>query len=134
MPEPASKKVLIIDDSATTRAVVKVYLAGNGLEFLEATNGQDGLELARSARPDAIIIDLKMPGMDGLTFCRRVRAESAIRHVPIILITGSRGLDLRNEAIRSGASVFLNKPIDVPVLAKLILSYVNSPNPSTPNP
>ena len=93
---------------------------------MEASNGQDGLELARSARPDAIIIDLKMPGMDGLTFCRRVRAEMAIRHVPIILITGSRGLDLRNEAIRSGASVFLNKPIDVPMLAKLILGYVGS--------
>ncbi|MBL9004945.1 MAG: response regulator [Myxococcales bacterium] len=132
MSESATKKVLIIDDSATTRAVVKVYLAGHALEFLEATNGQDGLELARSARPDAIIIDLKMPGMDGLTFCRRVRAETAIRHVPIILITGSRGLDLRNEAIRSGASVFLNKPIDVPVLAKLVLSYVGPKASSAP--
>ena len=132
MAEPAAKKVLIIDDSATTRAVVKVYLAGHSLEFLEATNGQDGLELARTARPDAIIIDLKMPGMDGLTFCRRVRAETAIRHVPIILITGSRGIDLRNEAIRSGASVFLNKPIDVPVLAKLILSFVGSKPAGSP--
>ena len=126
MAATGGKKVLIIDDSATTRAVVKVYLAGHSLEFLEATNGQDGLELVRTAQPDAIIIDLKMPGMDGLTFCRRVRAETAIRHVPIVLITGSRGIDIRNEALRAGASVFMNKPIDVPVLAKIVLSYVGN--------
>lgn len=126
------KKVLIVDDSATTRAVVKVYLSGQSLGFLEADNGTDALRMALDERPDAIIIDLKMPGMDGLTFCRRVRAETAIRHVPIILITGSRGIDLRNEAIRSGASVFLNKPIDVPVLAKLILSFVGSKPAGSP--
>jgi twitching motility two-component system response regulator PilH len=120
------KKVLIIDDSTTSRAVVKVYLSGHSLEFLEASNGQDGLQLARAEIPEAIIIDLKMPGMDGMTFCRKVRAEAALKHIPIILITGSKGAEVRNEALRSGASVFLTKPIDVPTLAKVILSYVGS--------
>ena len=118
------KKVLIIDDSTTTRAVVKVYLSGHHLEFLEANNGQDGLNLARQHLPAAIIIDLKMPGMDGMTFCRRVRAEATIKNTPIILITGSKGAEVRTEALRAGASVFLTKPIDVPTLAKVILSYV----------
>ena len=118
------KKVLIIDDSTTTRAVVKVYLTGHALDFLESSNGQDGLALALQNPPDAIIIDLKMPGMDGLTFCRRVRAEPTLKHIPLILITGSRGNDVRSEAIRAGASVFMTKPIDVPTLAKVILSFV----------
>lgn len=118
------KKVLIIDDSTTTRAVVKVYLSGHQLEFLEANNGQDGLHLARQHAPDAIIIDLKMPGMDGMTFCRKVRAEATIKSIPIILITGSKGAEVRTEALKAGASVFLTKPIDVPTLAKVILSYV----------
>ena len=116
--------VLIIDDSTTTRAVLKVYLSGQSIEFLEASNGQDGLQLARSELPDAIIIDLKMPGMDGLTFCRRVRAESALKHIPIILVTGTKGSEVRAEALRSGASVFLTKPIDVPTLAKVVSSYL----------
>lgn len=118
------KKVLIIDDSTTTRAVLKVYLSGQSIDFLEASNGQDGLLLARSELPDAIIIDLKMPGMDGMTFCRRVRAESALKHIPIILVTGSKGADVRAEALRSGASVFMTKPIDVPTLAKVVSSYL----------
>jgi two-component system, cell cycle response regulator len=121
------KKVLIIDDSTTTRAVVKVYLSGHSLEFLEASNGTEGLQLARESQPDAIIIDLKMPGMDGMTFCRRVRAEPGIKSTPIILITGVRGPEVRTEALRAGASVFLTKPIDVPTLAKVILSYVGGP-------
>lgn len=119
------KKVLIIDDSTTTRAVVKVYLSGHSLQFLEASNGQDGLHLARQELPAAIIIDLKMPGMDGITFCRRARAETALKDIPIILITGSKGIDVRTEALRAGASVFLTKPIDVQTLAKIILSYVS---------
>ncbi len=118
------KRVLIIDDSTTSRAVVKVYLSGHSLEFLEASNGQDGLLQARSECPDAIIIDLKMPGMDGMTFCRKVRAEAAIRHIPIILITGAKGPEVRSEALRAGASVFMTKPIDVPTLARIVLSYV----------
>lgn len=126
MADAAVKKVLIIDDSTTSRAVVKVYLSGHSLEFVEASNGQDGLQLARSEYPDAIIIDLKMPGMDGMTFCRKVRAETALKHIPIILITGAKGSDVRHEALRSGASVFLTKPIDVPTLAKVILSYVGA--------
>lgn len=121
------KKVLIIDDSTTTRAVVKVYLSGHSLDFLEASNGTDGLQLAKENQPDAIILDLKMPGMDGMTFCRRVRAESGIKNTPIILITGAKGSDVRSEALRAGASVFLTKPIDVPTLAKVILSYVGGP-------
>jgi len=118
------KKVLIIDDSTTTRAVLKVYLSGQSIDFFEATNGQDGLQLARQELPDVIIIDLKMPGMDGMTFCRRVRAETALKHMPIILITGSKGSDVRAEALRSGASVFMTKPIDVPTLAKVVSSYL----------
>jgi CheY-like chemotaxis protein len=120
------KKVLIVDDSTTSRAVVKVYLSGHELEFLEASNGQDGLQLARLEQPHAIIIDLKMPGMDGMTFCRKVRAETALKHIPIVLITGAKGADVRAEALRSGASVFLTKPIDVPTLAKVVLSYLGS--------
>jgi two-component system cell cycle response regulator len=118
-------KVLIIDDSTTSRAVIKVYLSGHAMSFLEASNGQDGLQLTRQQLPKVIIIDLKMPGMDGMTFCRKVRAEPAIRHIPIILITGAKGAEIRQEALRAGASVFLTKPLDVPTLARVILSYLH---------
>ena len=118
------KKVLIVDDSPTTRAGVKVYLSGQSLVFLEADNGTDAMRLALDERPEAIIIDLKMPGMDGLTFIRRARMSLALKATPIILITGQKAPEIKAEAMRCGASHFMTKPIDVPMLAKLIMKSV----------
>jgi twitching motility two-component system response regulator PilG len=120
------KKVLIVEDSPTTRAVVKVYLTGQKLDFLEANNGEDGLQMARQQRPDVIVLDLKMPGIDGFTFCRALRADPQLRDTPVILLTGTRGAEVEAEAMAAGASLFLNKPIDGQALATAILSAVES--------
>ena len=104
--------------------MVKVYLSGQSLVFLEADNGTDAMRLALDERPEAIIIDLKMPGMDGLTFIRRARMSLALKATPIILITGQKAPEIKAEAMRCGASHFMTKPIDVPMLAKLIMKSV----------
>lgn len=105
-------KVLIIDDSATIRSLIRVHLAGHQLEFIEASDGATGMLMAQKERPVAMIVDLKMPHMDGFTFCRAVRASNEMRNVPIILLTGTKGEDLAREAARAGATFFLTKPID----------------------
>lgn len=115
-------KVLIIEDSPTTRAVIKVYLVGHHLEFLEATNGTDGLQLARQHRPNVIVVDLKMPGMDGFTFCRTLRGDARLKDTPVILLTGSKGEEVKREALNAGASYFMNKPIDGAALAEHIVA------------
>lgn len=118
------KKVLIVEDSPTTRAVVKVYLVGQKLEFLEANNGDDGLNMARTQRPDVIVLDLKMPGMDGFTFCRAVRSDPLLRETPVILLTGTKGAEIEKEAMAAGATYFMNKPIDGQDLAsKIVASF-----------
>ncbi len=119
-------KVLIIEDSTTTRAVIRVYLVGHHFEFLEATNGTDGLRLARERHPDVIVVDLKMPGMDGFTFCRTVRADPRLRGTPIFLITGSKGDELKREALAAGASYFMTKPLDGSQLAERIAACIES--------
>ena len=121
-----SKKVLIIEDSPTTRAVIKVYLVGHHLEFLEANNGNDGLAMTREHRPSVIVVDLKMPGMDGFTFCRTVRADARVKNTPIILLTGSKGDEIKREALNAGASFFMTKPIDGPGLADRIVACIES--------
>jgi DNA-binding response OmpR family regulator len=117
-----NRKVLIVEDSATTRAIVKVYLVGHNLDFLEADDGKQGLALAKSAAPDAIVLDLKLPGLDGLSFCRAVRADPAIRETPIILVTGSKDEAVRREAVRAGVTHFMTKPIDGAALADRIMA------------
>jgi CheY-like chemotaxis protein len=116
--------VLIIEDSSTTRSVIKVYLTGHNLEFLEATNGNEGLALARSHRPTVIVLDLKMPGMDGFTFCRAIRGDTSLKRTPIILLTSSKGDAVRREALQAGATHFLNKPIDEQLLARTIIQCI----------
>jgi CheY-like chemotaxis protein len=119
-------KVLIIEDSPTTRAVIKVYLVGHHLDFLEANNGDDGLQMARQHRPDVIVVDLKMPKMDGFTFCRTVRSDQRLKETPIILLTGSKGDAIKREALAAGASFFMTKPIDSAALAERILSCIET--------
>ena len=120
------RKVLIIEDSPTTRAVIKVYLVGHQLDFVEAADGEAGLKMARQHRPDAIIVDLKMPGMDGFTFCRAIRGDTALRETPVIILTFSKSDEVRNEAKAAGATHFLSKPIDGAVLAERLLSCLET--------
>jgi CheY-like chemotaxis protein len=124
--ESALGKVLIIEDSSTTRAVIRVYLVGHYCEFIEASNGNDGLRLARESKPDVIVVDLKMPGMDGFTFCRTVRADPRLKATPIFLITGSKGDEIKREAMAAGASYFMTKPLDGSELAERIVACIES--------
>jgi CheY-like chemotaxis protein len=119
-----SRSVLIIEDSPTTRSVVKIYLSGHNLDFHEAPDGEKGLELARLLVPAAIICDLKLPGADGFTVCRKLRADAKLRHTPVILLTGSKGDALQKEALKAGATYFMTKPIDAEALAKRILECI----------
>jgi CheY-like chemotaxis protein len=117
-------RILLIDDSATSRAVLKVYLSGLSYELLEAADGESGLKLARQMRPAVILLDLKMPGMDGLTFCRSLRSDPILRPIPVILISGTRSTLLAQEAVRIGARTFLTKPINDSVLRTLVVQYL----------
>ena len=119
-----SRSVLIIEDSSTTRSVVKIYLSGHNLDFHEAPDGEQGIELARRLQPAAIICDLKLPGADGFTVCRKLRADANLRNTPIILLTGSKGEAVQREARKAGATHFMTKPIDAAALAKRILECV----------
>ena len=121
-----SRSVLIIEDSPTTRSVVKIYLTGHNLDFHEASDGEKGLELAHKLQPAAIICDLKLPGADGFTICRKLRADARLRNTPIILLTGSKGDALQKEALKAGATHFMTKPIDAEALAKRILECIRS--------
>jgi CheY-like chemotaxis protein len=114
--------VLIVDDSQTARSVIKVYLVGQNLEFVEASDGTSGLEAARLRRPDVIVVDLKMPGMDGFSFCRTARTTVKLSKTPIILLTGSKQDEVKQEAFKAGADHFMTKPIDGAELARCIMS------------
>jgi two-component system response regulator MprA len=101
-------RVLIVDDEPLVRQVFGRFLALSGMEASFAADGVEGLDLARTSRPDAIVSDLEMPRMDGIALCRALRADAATRRVPIVVVTAS-GEQVR-AALDAGCDAVLPKP------------------------
>jgi putative two-component system response regulator len=105
-------KLLVIDDELIVRMTIEGLLYHENLELLFAENGAEGLMKAYQTIPDAILLDLMMPDMDGYEVCRQIRANSALAEVPIIMITAVDNREARLSGLAAGADDFLTKPFD----------------------
>lgn len=103
--------VLVVDDSATIRKIVAVLLTKWGFLVSEACDGAEALDrLHASAKTDLVLVDWNMPGMDGMTFVRSVRADSAFDEVPLMIMTTNTEMAHVTEALGEGANEYLMKP------------------------
>ena len=107
------KKVLIIDDDLDTHELVRQTFLRVGAQVFKARNGEEGLPLFYAQRPDLIILDIVLPGMDGWELCRRIRLFS---DVPIIVLTAVHGKNLEIRSLDSGATDFITKPFNGRIL------------------
>lgn len=101
------KSVLVVDDDPTTREVLRRYLTRAGLAVLEAADGVTALEVFRSGEPDLVVLDLMLPGMDGLDVCERLRRHS---QVPIMMLTALGSESDRVVGLEQGADDYVVKP------------------------
>ena len=108
------KSVLVVDDDVKTVELVKLYLNRDGYRVLTAYNGVEALSLAREKHPDLIVLDLMLPGMDGLQVCRKLRGES---DVPIIMLTARTTEEDRLIGLNLGADDYVTKPFSPKELA-----------------
>jgi DNA-binding response OmpR family regulator len=106
---PLRRRVLIVDDEQTVREVVGQYMELEGYRVLQATNGVEALRIAAATPPDIVILDLTLPGIDGLEVCRRLRAGSA---VPILMLTARAEDADKLEGFGVGADDYLTKPFN----------------------
>lgn len=104
--------VLIVDDDATARETLVAMLEGENYELHLAKDGTQALRMLEQLRPDLILLDIMMPGMDGFEVCRRIRATPALAEVPIIVLTALDDRDSLLKVIEAGADDFLSKPAD----------------------
>ena len=105
-------KVLVVDDLPTNVVLLAKELASHGYEVLKAYNGPQALEVARSRRPDLILLDLVMPGMDGIEVCRRLKADPAMHSVPIIMVSACDREEDIVRALDAGAHDYITKPLN----------------------
>ena len=110
----AGKRILVVDDDAKTVELVKLYLNRDGYKVLTAYDGIEALRLARESRPDLIVLDLMLPGLDGLQVCRTLRGES---DVPIIMLTARTAEQDRLIGLDLGADDYVTKPFSPKELA-----------------
>jgi len=116
----AKRKILIVDDEPALVKVVSIKLRVSGYEVITALNGHEALSLIKSEKPDIVLLDVIMPGMDGFEVLQRLRAFSKI---PVIIV--SARLEYSRQAMTLGANAFIAKPFDIDELLKKIEQFLN---------
>ena len=107
-----SARILVVDDIETNRRLLEARLSAEYFEVLQAVDGRSCLAVAAAEQPDLILLDVMMPGMDGFETCRRLKADPALRHVPVIMVTALDQRQDRIKGLEAGADEFLTKPVD----------------------
>ena len=111
------KKILIVEDEANIRELLRLYLEREGYAVIEAENGVEGIKLWKSEKPDMLLLDVMMPVMDGWAVCKEIRAES---DVPIIMLTAKGETADRVSGLEMGADDYIVKPLEMPeVIARV---------------
>ena len=119
-----ARSVLIVDDSPTIRGFAKIFLKSLEVTILEAEEGMQALEIVRQSPPAVCIVDINMPGMDGLTFTRELRKDPRYAALPVVLLTGDRSDETRQAGLLAGATDFIEKPIKGGELQAMVRKYL----------
>jgi DNA-binding response OmpR family regulator len=119
-------KTLVIDDEAPIRLLCRVNLEAEGIEVFEAAEGESGLALAKKERPDAILLDVMMPGLDGWNVAERLLSDEDTREIPIIFLTARADLRDRVRGLDVGGLDYVTKPFNPVDLATLVRDVVGA--------
>ena len=115
-----TRRILLVDDEAPLRLLVSALLEGSSYELLEATDGKEGLELARREKPDLILLDVAMPKIDGFEVCRQVKANPETSGIRIIMLTAMSQVEDRRRGREVGVECYLVKPLSPTALLSKI--------------
>ena len=119
--------LLIIDDEPANIQLISEFLESQGVEILVAKNGADGISRAKKGQPDLILLDIRMPGMDGYEVCHQLKSDEATKDIPIIFMTGLTELDDKLKAFAVGGVDYITKPFqESELLARVSVHFTIS--------
>lgn len=125
-------KILVVEDHRDTRELLKYNLTSAGFEFSATEDGLSGIKLAQAIKPEIIILDLMMPGLDGLDVCRRLKADAALSHIPVIMLT-AKGEEIdKIVGLELGADDYVVKPFSPRELVLRIKAILRRSSASAP--
>lgn len=112
--------ILLVEDFDDTRLMMKMWLVKNGYRVIEAETGEEAIVLAQQERPDLILMDVMMPGMNGLDATQRIRQDRALRRTPIVAVSAYGAEEYRSLALDAGCNEYVSTPFEPQKLADLI--------------
>ena len=115
-----ARRVLVVDDERSIRLLCRVNLIASGMEVMEASNGREGLELARRERPDLVLLDVMMPELDGWTVARELAADEQTREIPIVFLTARADPADRRLGEQLGGVGYVVKPFDPVTIGEFV--------------
>ena len=113
---PDREHIVVIDDNANDLAVTRRFLERKGFTVTTAASGEDGLQVASRITPDAFVVDYRMPGMDGFEVTRRIKADPALKNIPVLMLTGADTPNTIAEGLGAGADDYVTKGSDLEIL------------------
>ena len=125
-----SKKILVVDDDVSFVRLVERILQGAGYEVLIATNGLSALKTVRDDKPDLVLLDIMLPGVDGFEICRRLRDTPDTAQVPVLIVSSKSRESDKSEAFDVGANDFCGKPVKSEELLRLVKSLLKTKTPT----
>jgi two-component system cell cycle response regulator len=120
----AGERILIVDDNVQNLKLARVILAYEGYDVWTAADAEEALALLRTARPRVILMDIQLPGMDGLQLTRQLKADPSTRSIGVIALTAYAMKGDEEKALAAGCDGYLSKPIDTDRLPEVVRSYL----------
>jgi len=115
-----TRRALVVDDDAMIVKLQSMILERAGFDVVTASNGQEGLDQAAATHPDVVLLDVMMPGIDGLEVTRRLKADAATKAIPVILVSARTGMEDIDAGRAAGADEYVKKPFDPDDLVDLL--------------
>ena len=120
----AKEKILVIEDNALNLKLVRSLLMLEDYEVVEAVNAETGIQLAKEQHPDLILMDIQLPGMDGLSATRQLKADPEVTEIPIVALTAYAMLGDEQKALEAGCVGYISKPLDTKEFPELISRFL----------
>lgn len=118
------KRILYVEDNFQNKRLIRKILTAKGFEVLEADNGESGVEMAIQEVPDLILMDISIPGIDGIEATRLIKDHSSTTHIPVVALTANAMRGDRERFLAAGCDDYLPKPISTPDLLRVIHAFL----------
>ena len=120
----SDKNVMVVEDNEKNRKLMRVVLKAKGYNIIEASTGEEALNLLKNQKPDIILMDIQLPGIDGLTLIKQIKASVITKDIPIIAVTAYAMKGDEQKILDTGCDAYVSKPINTQELPLIVEKYI----------